>query len=110
MGRYFGREPRYSREEIERQAKEAIDARVSLGRPPEEEWRPLQARLAEIDKALAARPPVEPLPEPQPLRIREVRMPASAKASPSKPRSAKPRAAKTAKAARRPVGARARSG
>ena len=72
MGKYFGREPRYSREEIERQAQEAIDARVSLGRPPAEDWAPLNARLAEIDQALAARPP---MPEAQPMTIHEVRMP-----------------------------------
>jgi hypothetical protein len=63
MGKYFGREPRYSREEIERQAQEAIDARVSMGRPPAEDWRPLEARLAEIDHAIVARG----LPEPEPL-------------------------------------------
>jgi hypothetical protein len=71
MGKYFGREPRYSREEIERQAQEAIDARVSMGRPPAEDWKPLEARLAELDRAMAARPL---LPEPQPLQIREVRV------------------------------------
>lgn len=72
MGKYFGREPRYSREEIERQAQEAIDARVSLGRPPAEDWAPLQARLAELDQALAARPP---MPEHEPLQIHHVRLP-----------------------------------
>lgn len=66
MGKYFGREPRYSREEIERQAQQAIDARVSLGRPPVEEWRPLEDRLDEIDRVLASRPLVEPIPAPQP--------------------------------------------
>jgi hypothetical protein len=72
MGKYFGREPRYSREELERQAQEAIDARVSLGRPPAEDWAPLQARLAEIDQAMAARPP---MPEHAPIQIHHVRMP-----------------------------------
>jgi hypothetical protein len=72
MGKYFGREPRFTREEIERQAQEAIDARVSLGRPPAEDWAPLQARLAEIDQALAARPP---LPEHEPMQIHHVRLP-----------------------------------
>ena len=72
MGKYFGREPRYSREEIERQAQEAIDARVSLGRPPAEDWAPLQARLAELDRALAARPP---MPDHEPLQIHHVRLP-----------------------------------
>ena len=73
MGRYFGREPRYSPEELQRQAQEAIDARVSMGRPPDEEFLPLEARLAEADREAAARPPVEPLPEPQRLELREVR-------------------------------------
>jgi hypothetical protein len=72
MGKYFGREPRYTREEIERQAQEAIDARVSLGRPPAEDWAPLQARLEEIDRALAARPA---MPEHQPIQIHHVRLP-----------------------------------
>lgn len=85
MGKFFGSEPRYSREEIERQAQEAIDARVGLGRPPAEDWVPLEARLSEIDRAMAARPPVPPLPEPpasrpsrsqpQPIQVREVRIP-----------------------------------
>ena len=105
MGRYFGREPRYTREEIERQAKEAIDARVSLGRPPEEDWLPLENRLAEIDQALASRPPVEPLPqpspEPQPMQIREIRLPQA-------PAGTSPKPAR-ASAARRPVAARPRS-
>lgn len=72
MGKYFGREPRYTREEIERQAQEAIDARVSLGRPPAEDWAPLQARLAELDRAMAARPV---MPEHEPLEIHHVRLP-----------------------------------
>jgi hypothetical protein len=72
MGKYFGREPRYSREEIEQQAREAIDARVSLGRPPAEDWAPLQARLAELDRAMAAQPP---MPEHEPMQIHHVRLP-----------------------------------
>lgn len=80
MGKYFGREPRYSREEIERQAQEAIDARVSLGRPPAEDWAPLNARLAEIDQALAARPT---MPEAVPMQIHEVHMPRVAAAATS---------------------------
>ena len=72
MGKYFGREPRYTREEIERQAQEAIDARVSLGRPPAEDWAPLQARLDEIDRALGARPS---MPEHAPMQIHHVRLP-----------------------------------
>jgi hypothetical protein len=96
MGKYFGREPRYSREEIERQAQEAIDARVSLGRPPAEEWEPLVARMAEIDQAVAARPPVPAIPEPQPIQLRRVKV--SPVTGPAKPAPA-PRA-------RRPVAAR----
>ena len=72
MGKYFGREPRYSREEIERQAQEAIDARVNLGRPPAEEWEPLQIRLDDIDHAIVARG----LPEPEPQRAPVVAPPA----------------------------------
>lgn len=75
MGKYFGREPRFSREEIERQAQEAIDARVSLGRPAAEEWVPLNARLAEFDRAVAARTPAAAMADAQPLRIHEVRLP-----------------------------------
>ena len=97
MGRYFGREPRYSREEIERQAQEAIDARVRMGRPPAEDFLPLEQRLAEIDRAIAVRAPVEPLPESQPIQIREVRVPAAA--APAKPTSG-------AKARKQPVAAR----
>ena len=90
MGKYFGREPRYSREEIERQAQEAIDARVSLGRPPAEDWAPLQARLAELDRALAARPP---MPEHESIQIHHVRLPkapAAADATPPAPRVRRP--------------------
>lgn len=85
MRRYFASEPRLSRDEVQRQAQEAIDARVSMGRPPEEEFQPLRDRLAEIDRALAARPPVEPLPEPRPIEIRQVQVPTdgTAKAKPS---------------------------
>lgn len=68
MGRYFGRQPRYSREEIEAQAKQAIEARVNLGRPPAEDWVSLDARLAEIDREAAARaqPAPQPVPEARP--------------------------------------------
>ena len=92
MGKYFGREPRYSREEIERQAQEAIDARVSLGRPPAEDWAPLEARLAEIDQAIAARPP---MPEHEPMQIHHVRLPqpATAEATPPVTRVRRPVAA-----------------
>ena len=72
MRRYFAREPRLSIEEIQRQAQEAIDARVGMGRPPDEEFMPLRARLAEMDRAAAERPPVEP----QPLQIHQVEVPA----------------------------------
>ncbi len=101
MRRYFAREPRLSRQEIERQAQEAIDARVNMGRPPEEEFQPLRDRLAEIDRALAARPPVEPLPqaEPEPIRIHQVQMPS---AEPAEPKAtAKPRAKREPVAAAR---------
>lgn len=98
MGKYFGREPRYSREEIERQAQEAIDARVSMGRPPAEDWSPLEARLSEIDRVMAARPPVPPMPEPQPMQIREVRIPRTAEGAPAQ--TAQPAGARSS---RRPL-------
>jgi hypothetical protein len=93
MGKYFGREPRYTREEIERQAQEAIDARVSLGRPPAEDWAPLQARLEEIDRASAAQPP---MPAHEPMQIHRVRMPKEPAATPAAPPAVR---------VRRPVGA-----
>src|SRR5688500_7769829 len=89
MGKYFGREPRYSREEIERQAQEAIDAAVSQGRPPAEDWAPLEARLAELDR-MAARASVPAMPDAQPLQIHEVRMP-KAPAEPPAPAPARTR-------------------
>ena len=98
MGKYFGSEPRYSREEIERQAQEAIDARVSMGRPPAEDWEPLEARLAELDQALALRAVAAEMPDAQPLRIHTVRMapaPAEAPAAPP-PRTRRPVAARAA--------------
>ncbi len=67
MGRYFGRQPRYSQEEAEAQAKAALDAAVNKGRPPEEEWKALGSRMGEINRELAARPPVD-LPSPPPRR------------------------------------------
>ena len=85
MGKYFGREPRYSSAEIERQAQDAIDARVGLGRPPADDWAPLEARLSEMDQMMAAPPPVPALPELQPMQIREVRLPTVGAASPTSP-------------------------
>ena len=70
MGKYFGREPRYSREEIEREAQATLDALVSQGRPPAEDWAPIEARLAELDLMSAPR-----LPEAEPMQIHEIRMP-----------------------------------
>lgn len=67
MGRYFGRQPRYSKEEAEAQAKAALDAAVNKGRPPEEEWKALGSRMGEINRELATRPPVD-LPSPPPRR------------------------------------------
>ncbi len=92
MGKFFGSEPRYSREEIERQAQEAIDARVSLGRPPAEDWHPLEIRLDEIDHAIISRR----LPEPERVRVEAAPMPAE-------PAPARPRAG------RRPVAAQPRA-
>ena len=67
MGKYFGREPRYSQEEAEAQAKQALEAAVSKGRPPEEEWKALGGRMADINRELATRPPVD-IPPPPPRR------------------------------------------
>ncbi|MDQ3896339.1 MAG: hypothetical protein M3326_03640 [Actinomycetota bacterium] len=75
MRRYFAREPRYSRQEIERQAQEAIDARVALGRPPAEDFLPLEQRLAELDRA--------PVAEPQPMEIRQVHVPPASVPAPA---------------------------
>ena len=88
MGRYFGREPRYSRQEIEVQAKQELEARMSMGRPPAEDFLPIEARLAERDRAMAARAPVVAKPAPPARRrqqhadiaVTEVRLPAAAKA------------------------------
>ena len=64
MGRYFGREPRYSQQEAEAQAKQAIEAAVSKGRPPEEDWKALGSRMADVNRELATRPAVEIPPPP----------------------------------------------
>jgi len=102
MGKFFGREPRCTREEIERQAQDAIDARVNLGRPPAEDWQPLEMRMDEIDQAIVARQADDQaivarrLPEPKPMRAAEVRPPAE-------PVPARPRVG------RRPVAARPRA-
>lgn len=72
MGRYFGRQPRYSQEEAEAQAKAALDAAVKKGRPPEEEWKALGSRMGDINRELAARPPVDlPGPPPRPVAPEE---------------------------------------
>lgn len=71
MGRYFGREPRFSPDEIEAQARQAIEARVGMGRPPAEEWQPIDARMADLDRERALqRPPpvVDPAPDPTAVR------------------------------------------
>ena len=116
MGRYFGREPRFTREEIELQAKQELEARVSLGRPPAEDFQPIEARLAAMDRELAARAPVTPLPAPParrrarqaPLSVTEVRLPAGAKAARPAPAAAERQAARPPRAARRPVAAKER--
>jgi hypothetical protein len=119
VGRYFGREPRYSREEIEVQAKQAIEARINMGRPPAEDFLPIEARLAEMDREMAARAPGVPLAAPPvrrdedqaPLTVTEVRLPATAKAARPVPAGAvapKVAAAPKVRAARRPVAAKER--
>lgn len=123
MGKYFGREPRYSQEEAEEQAKQAIEAAVSKGRPPADEWTPLQGRMAEISQELATRTRVDlpppppgpserravrqilrpPEPEPEPAPAPAAKKPtagkASATAKPKAQAQAKPKAQAQAKAA-----------
>lgn len=75
VGKYFGREPRYSREEAEAQARAAIDAAVARGRPPADEWKGLASRIPDLDRELVTRPRVD-IPAPPPRRAeREVRPP-----------------------------------
>lgn len=76
MGKYFGKQPRYSREEAEAQAKQAIEAAMSKGRPPEEDWKPLGPRMAEINQELAMRPRPDVDFGPPPGRPREADRPA----------------------------------
>ena len=130
MGRYFGKEPRYSREEAESQAKQAIDRAVQKGRPPDDEWKGLASRMGEINRELATRPPID-LPPPPPPRagprdpdrprdIRQILRPSPppapepepdiAPASPPPPRAAAParkRVAPAKAAAKAPAPARA---
>jgi hypothetical protein len=67
LGKYFGREPRYSQKEAEAQAQQAIDAAVSRGRPPDTEFSALAGRMAEVNQELATRPRID-LPPPPPRR------------------------------------------
>ena len=132
MGKYFGREPRYSQEEAEAQAKQAIDAAVSRGRPPAEDWAALQGRMGEINQELATRPrmdlppppprrperrPVggilrppepepEPTPEPTPAPAPVARKSAAKKPPAEKPVAKKPMAKKAPAAAKAPAGKR----
>ena len=63
MGKYFGRQPRYSQQEAEAQAKQALDALVAKGRPPENEFSKVRGRMGD----LPPRPPVD-IPQPPPRR------------------------------------------
>jgi hypothetical protein len=76
VGKYFGKQPRYSREEAEAQARQAIDAAVSKGRPPEEDWKALGPRMAEINQELAMRPRPDVDFGPPPSRGRDADRPA----------------------------------
>lgn len=106
MGRYLGREPRLSRQDLELEAQQAIDARVSMGRPPAEDWAPIEARLAQMDRA--AVPPLAPEPPPVltgagvELSLTEVTLPATATAGLTG--TAEP----PIRVGRRPVGAKER--
>ena len=75
MGKYFGKEPRYSQQEAEAQAKQAIEAAMSKGRPPDDDWKPLAPRLAEINQELAMRPRPDVDFGPPPGRPREADRP-----------------------------------
>ncbi|MGH9266399.1 MAG: hypothetical protein ACRD1D_17075 [Acidimicrobiales bacterium] len=97
MGRYFGREPRYSREEAEAQARQAIEAATKKGRPPAEEWKGLASRMGDINRELAARPPVDIPPPPagpgqaRPRRpVNEILRPRPAPAPAPEPEAASP--------------------
>ena len=85
MGRYFGREPRYSQEEAEAQAKQALEAAMSKGRPPEDEWKALGPRMADINRELATRPPAEIPPPPPPRRRTEPETPGAEAPRPRRP-------------------------
>ncbi len=109
MGRYFGREPHYSQAEAEAQAKQAIDAAVNRGRPPDEEWRGLASRMGEINQELATRRPAE-IPPPPPVRaqpardvgprpVSQILRPRPAEPVPEKPPAAVKRATKASAAA-----------
>ncbi|HWI03980.1 MAG TPA: hypothetical protein VNT52_09170 [Acidimicrobiales bacterium] len=66
---------------------------MSLGRPPAEDWAPLEARLAELDQIMAARQ-LPTMPEAEPMRLHEVRMPpapAAVSAPPAQPEPARGR-------------------
>lgn len=119
MGRYFGREPRYTREEAEAQARQAIEAAVSRGRPPDEEWKPLAARTGEINRELATRPSVEVIVQRSARRaeadgagaprvVRQILKPAAPEpeAAPVSEPAASPRPRPAAKAAAAPAASR----
>jgi hypothetical protein len=112
VGRYFGREPRYTRHELELQAQQALEARINLGRPPAEDFAPIEARLAQMDREMAARAAAEAVPPPPPLRdgerplsVTTVRLPAGAKATAPPPKAAAARAPGKPRPSRQPVSA-----
>ncbi|MGI8810414.1 MAG: hypothetical protein ACR2KK_21695 [Acidimicrobiales bacterium] len=115
MGKYFGKEPHYSQEEAEAQAREAIEAATKRGRPPAEDWRALGSRMGDINRDLVARPSVE-IPPPPPRRnadrprdvsqiLRPRPAPAPEPAEPQPPAPAK-RATKAPSPARAPAPAK----
>jgi hypothetical protein len=110
VGRYFGREPRYTRQELELQAQQALEARINLGRPPAEDFAPIEARLAQMDREMAARAAAEAVPPPPPLRqgerplsVTTVRLPAGAKATAPVKTTTRRVAAGKPRATRQPV-------
>jgi hypothetical protein len=64
VGKYFGKQPRYSEQEAQAQAQQAIDAAVAKGRPPASDFNAVAGRMGD----LPPRPPVDLIPPPPPRR------------------------------------------
>ena len=95
----LGRKHPFSIEDIEREAQAEIDKRVSLGKPPPEEWKGLAERAGR-DVSIPGRPTELNLPAPPP---RPAPAPATAPAEATSPTAP---AARKAPAAPKPPAAR----